>query len=128
MEKQECATISHENSLLLILPQFQIEGIKQSSSESPSDLVMFLRYSKACLLYTSYFEVNQALISRSNVFELHSLDKEDIKKLIVRAITDDEKGMGIYGATITDDALDFLSDMAEEMCIRDRYWMDICFH
>ena len=33
-----------------------------------------------------YFEVNQALISRSNVFELHSLDKEDIKKLIVRAI------------------------------------------
>ena len=60
-----------------------------------------------------YFEVNQALISRSNVFELHSLDKEDIKKLIVRAITDDEKGMGIYGATITDDALDFLSDMAE---------------
>ena len=60
-----------------------------------------------------YFEVNQALISRSNVFELHSLDKEDIKKLIVRAITDDEKGMGIYGATITDDSLDFLSDMAE---------------
>ena len=60
-----------------------------------------------------YFEVNQALISRSNVFELHSLDKEDIKKLIQRAITDDEKGMGIYGATITDDALDFLSDMAE---------------
>ena len=60
-----------------------------------------------------YFEVNQALISRSNVFELHSLDKEDIKKLILRAITDDEKGMGIYGATITDDALDFLSDMAE---------------
>ena len=53
------------------------------------------------------------MISRSNVFELHSLDKEDIKKLIVRAITDDEKGMGIYGATITDDALDFLSDMAE---------------
>ena len=37
VEKQECATISHENSLLLILPQFQIEGIKQSSSESPSD-------------------------------------------------------------------------------------------
>lgn len=60
-----------------------------------------------------YFEVNQALISRSNVFELHSLEKEDIKKLIQRAITDDEKGMGIYGATITDDALDFLSDMAE---------------
>ena len=32
-----------------------------------------------------YFEVNQALISRSNVFELHSLDKEDIKKLISKS-------------------------------------------
>ena len=35
VEKQECATISHENSLLPILPQFQIEGTKRSSSESP---------------------------------------------------------------------------------------------
>lgn len=60
-----------------------------------------------------YFEVNQALISRSNVFELKSLEPEDIKKLLVRAVTDDEKGMGIYRAKITDEALDFLADMAE---------------
>ena len=60
-----------------------------------------------------YFEVNQALISRSNVFELKSLEPEDIKKLLVRAVTDDEKGMGIYRAKITDEALDFLEDMAE---------------
>lgn len=60
-----------------------------------------------------YFEVNQALISRSNVFELKSLEAEDIKKLLVRAVTDDEKGMGIYQARITDEALDFLADMAE---------------
>lgn len=60
-----------------------------------------------------YFEVNQALISRSNVFELKSLEPEDIKKLLVRAVTDDEKGMGIYRAKITHEALDFLADMAE---------------
>ena len=60
-----------------------------------------------------YFEVNQALISRSNVFELKSLEPEDIIKLLVRAVTDDEKGMGIYRAKITDEALDFLADMAE---------------
>lgn len=60
-----------------------------------------------------YFEVNQALISRSNVFELKSLEAEDIKKLLIRAVTDDEKGMGIYHAKVTDEALDFLSDMAE---------------
>ena len=60
-----------------------------------------------------YFEVNQELISRSNVFELKSLEAEDIKKLLVRAVTDDEKGMGIYQAKVTDEALDFLADMAE---------------
>ena len=60
-----------------------------------------------------YFEVNQSLISRSNVFELKSLEAEDIKKLLVRAVTDDEKGMGIYQAKVTDEALDFLADMAE---------------
>ena len=52
-------------------------------------------------------------VDESLVGEGIDFDKEDIKKLILRAITDDEKGMGIYGATITDDALDFLSDMAE---------------
>ena len=31
-----------------------------------------------------YFEVNGALLSRSSVFELHPLEKEDVKKLLVR--------------------------------------------
>lgn len=60
-----------------------------------------------------YFEVNQALISRSNVFQLYSLEKDDIKELIRRAVYDDEKGMGVYHASIEEDALDFLADMAE---------------
>lgn len=60
-----------------------------------------------------YFEVNQALISRSNVFQLYSLEKEDIKELLRRAVYDEEKGMGIYHGTIEEDALDFLADMAE---------------
>ena len=33
-----------------------------------------------------YFEVNPALISRSIIFELHNLEKEDIKELIKRAV------------------------------------------
>lgn len=59
-----------------------------------------------------YFEVNGALISRSSVFELKPLEKEDIKTLILRAVTDVEKGMGSYGAVIDDDALEFLADIA----------------
>lgn len=59
-----------------------------------------------------YFEVNGALLSRSVVFELKPLSKEDIKELLQRAVYDKEKGMGAYDAVIEEDALDFLADAA----------------
>lgn len=59
-----------------------------------------------------YFEVNTALLSRSVIFELTPLMKEDIAKLIDRAVYDKEKGMGAYDAVIDDDAREFLSDIA----------------
>lgn len=59
-----------------------------------------------------YFEVNGALISRSAIFELKPLEKDDIKKLIHRAVYDVEAGMGSYEAQIDDDAADFLADMS----------------
>lgn len=59
-----------------------------------------------------YFEVNGALISRSIIFELKSLNKDDIKELIKRAVYDKDKGMGSYLAEIDDEALEFLADMA----------------
>ena len=59
-----------------------------------------------------YFEVNGALISRSIIFELNSLSKEDIKTLILRAVQDEKKGMGAYNACIEDEALEFLSDIS----------------
>ena len=59
-----------------------------------------------------YFEVNGALISRSIIFELKPLSKEDIKKLLTRAVYDKDKGMGSYNAVIEEEALDFLADAA----------------
>lgn len=59
-----------------------------------------------------YFEVNGALISRSVVFELKALEVADIKELIRRAVHDQERGMGVYGAEITEEASDFLADIA----------------
>lgn len=59
-----------------------------------------------------YFEVNGALISRSRVFELKALEKEDIKELLLRAVYNEEKGMGSYHAVIDEDALEFLADVA----------------
>lgn len=59
-----------------------------------------------------YFEVNAALISRSVIFELKPLTKDEIKDIIKRAVYDEKKGMGSYGAAIDDDALDFLADIS----------------
>ena len=59
-----------------------------------------------------YFEVNGALLSRSVIFELKPLEKEDIRKLIERALTDTERGMGSYQADMTAEAADFLADIA----------------
>lgn len=59
-----------------------------------------------------YFEVNGALLSRSRIFELKPLEKEDIKELLRRAVTDEERGMGTYRARIEDDAMEFLADVA----------------
>ena len=63
-----------------------------------------------------YFEVNGALISRSSIFELQPLAKEDIKTLITRAVYDTEKGMGSYHAVIDEDALEFLGRYFRRRC------------
>ena len=59
-----------------------------------------------------YFEVNGALISRSLIFELKPLEKEDIKTLLRRAVYDREKGMGSFYAEIDEEALEFLADIS----------------
>ncbi len=59
-----------------------------------------------------YFEVNGALLSRSVIFELKKLTKEDIKTLLLRAVTDKEKGLGSYEAVVDEEALDFLADVS----------------
>ena len=59
-----------------------------------------------------YFEVNSALISRSIVFELKPLEREDISRLLVRAAADVEKGMGSYDVELEEDAREFLADIA----------------
>ena len=59
-----------------------------------------------------YFEVNGALISRSQIFELKPLSPDSVAELIRRAVYDETRGMGAYNAYIDDDAVEFLADMA----------------
>jgi putative ATPase len=60
-----------------------------------------------------FFAVNDALVSRSRVFEFQPLAPEDIKALIRRALADRERGLGEYEATIDDEALEYLAQVSD---------------
>ncbi len=59
-----------------------------------------------------FFEVNAALLSRSTIFELKPLTREEIAVLLDRAMADRDRGLGSYGASLTKEARDFLADVA----------------
>ena len=56
--------------------------------------------------------MNGALLSRSRIFELKPLSKENILTLIHRAFVS-ERGVKPYHADITEEAADFLADIAD---------------
>lgn len=60
-----------------------------------------------------YFEVNGALLSRSRIFELKPLTKEDIETLIRRALADPVKGVAADNVVMDEDAIHFLADVAD---------------
>lgn len=60
-----------------------------------------------------YFEVNGALLSRSMIFELKPLSAENIVTIIKRALTDTERGLGAFHPLMDDEAMKFLSEMAD---------------
>jgi len=59
-----------------------------------------------------YFEVNKALVSRSRIFQLKPLTKEDLYAVARQALSDPERGYGRLKVQIDDDALEHLVDVA----------------
>lgn len=60
-----------------------------------------------------YFEVNGALLSRSRIFELKPLSKENVLTILKRAAEDPIKGVAGDNVTLSDEAAEFLADMAQ---------------
>ncbi len=58
-----------------------------------------------------YFEVNSALLSRSQIYELRPLGDDDVEALLRRALTDPERGLDPPPA-VDDEALAMLADRA----------------
>lgn len=59
-----------------------------------------------------YFEVNRALLSRSSVFQLKPLLKEDIVQLLKRACGDSKKGMASFMPMVSEEVYDFLAEVS----------------
>lgn len=59
-----------------------------------------------------FFEVNPALVSRSILFELKPISIGDIQRLITRALSDKDKGLGEQNLKIDNDALTILSEQS----------------
>ena len=56
-----------------------------------------------------YFDVIKALVSRSRVFEMHSLTVEETKEVLLRALKDEKNGFGKRDVRIDMDALEHLA-------------------
>ncbi len=55
-----------------------------------------------------FFEVNKALVSRSRVFQLHSLTDDDLHLVVQQCLQDKERGYGNWNVSFTDNALEHL--------------------
>ena len=58
-----------------------------------------------------YTSMTRAIVSRCRVFELKSLTRDDIKKIIQRAVEDKEKGLGLMPIQIDQQAIDYLAEV-----------------
>jgi len=59
-----------------------------------------------------FFEVNKALVSRSRVFELQSLEAQDLERVIDFALSDSQRGFGQKKIRLRDDAKRHLASVA----------------
>ena len=60
-----------------------------------------------------FFSLVSPLVSRSQIFEFQPLQPDDIRRLLQRALTDTEQGLGRFEVAATDEALAFLSEVAD---------------
>ncbi len=60
-----------------------------------------------------FFTINAPLVSRSQVFQFEVLSTDDIKRLLHRALTNTERGLGAYPATLTPEAANHLATFSD---------------
>ncbi|MBI3864566.1 MAG: replication-associated recombination protein A [Planctomycetia bacterium] len=60
-----------------------------------------------------FFSLVSPLVSRSRVFELKPLERDEVLTLLQRALSDAERGLGGRRLRVTDEALEFLAEVSD---------------
>ena len=60
-----------------------------------------------------FFAVNQALVSRSQIFQFEPLSNQDIESLLRRALEDRTRGLGRLSPQVDEDALAWLAEQSD---------------
>lgn len=63
--------------------------------------------------HNPFFYISAALVSRSRLFEFHPLSDEEIEIILLRALSDSERGLGRYGANLTKPALEHIITVSD---------------
>src|SRR4030066_1608024 len=67
----------------------------------------------AATVENPFFYVNSTLLSRSQVFQLKPLEKEELLEIMRRAVNDKERGLGNFGIIADEDALNHIAEMSD---------------
>ncbi len=106
----EIGTLMAPNGVLLYIDEIQYFNKKQQQS-----LLEFIESGKITLIASTtenpYFYIYNALLSRCNVFEFKMVDKNEIKKAILRAKVFLEKENNVE-IDLKEEALDYLSSVS----------------
>lgn len=89
-----------------------IDEIHRYNKSQQDALLPYVERGKIILIGATtenpFFEVNKALVSRCQILNFHPLREEELVELMVRALSDGERGFGKVPVILSDDAVRYL--------------------
>jgi putative ATPase len=63
--------------------------------------------------HNPFHSINSPLLSRSQIFQFKPLEREHLRNILLRALEDEERGLGAYDVRMEEDALAHLVEMCD---------------
>jgi len=109
-EAKERRSLYHEKTVLFI------DEIHRFNKAQQDALLPFVENGLITLIGSTaenpMFAINRPLLSRSQLYRFEPLSKEAIRRLLLRALQDTERGLGGYQVDVRPEALNHLAEVA----------------